>query len=58
VAAIEQQFGISLSMDETVEIPSVRGICAIFLTGMASKLRSEGTWNRNMNPKHRFWVPV
>ena len=25
VAAIEQQFGISLSMDETIEIPSVRG---------------------------------
>ena len=48
VAAIEQQFGISLSMDETIEIPS-GGICVIFLTGMASKLRSGGTWNRNMN---------
>ena len=29
VAAIEQQFGISLSMDEMVEIRSVKDICNI-----------------------------
>jgi acyl carrier protein len=29
VAAIEQQFGLSLSMDEMVEIHSVKDICNI-----------------------------